>query len=57
MSAEDLTIVTEAEAASIYCQYLPYAMEVSSATTFGVVKPGTKYMLVHLRRGTHRLSK
>nr|XP_034300209.1 heat shock 70 kDa protein 12A-like [Crassostrea gigas] len=45
---EYLTIVLESEAASIYCQYLKFAKDDASSPVLGVVKPGTKYMLVHL---------
>lgn len=43
---ESLTIALEPEAASIYCQYLKFANEDTLSPTLGVVKPGTKYMLV-----------
>uniref|UniRef100_A0A8W8L5R2 Heat shock 70 kDa protein 12A n=1 Tax=Magallana gigas TaxID=29159 RepID=A0A8W8L5R2_MAGGI len=47
---EYLAIVLESEAASIYCQYLKFAKKDTSSPVLGVVKPGTKYMLVHLGR-------
>ncbi|XP_065932603.1 heat shock 70 kDa protein 12A-like [Magallana gigas] len=43
-----LAIVLESEAASIYCQYLKFAKKDTSSPVLGVVKPGTKYMLVYL---------
>ncbi|XP_052675299.1 heat shock 70 kDa protein 12A-like [Crassostrea angulata] len=49
---EYLAIVLESEAASIYCQYLKFAEKDTSSPVLGVVKPGTKYMLVHLESGT-----
>uniref|UniRef100_K1Q1C0 Heat shock 70 kDa protein 12A n=1 Tax=Magallana gigas TaxID=29159 RepID=K1Q1C0_MAGGI len=49
---EYLAIVLEPEAASIYCQYLQFANKYTSSRVLGVVKPGTKYMLVHLGSGT-----
>ncbi|XP_062582261.1 heat shock 70 kDa protein 12A-like [Saccostrea cucullata] len=49
---EDLTIALEPEAASIYCQYLQMAQQDPSSESLGVVKPGTKYMVVDLGGGT-----
>nr|XP_034300194.1 heat shock 70 kDa protein 12A [Crassostrea gigas] len=49
---ENLTIALEPEAASIYCQYLKVAKEDTSSPVLGVVKPGTKYMVVDLGGGT-----
>lgn len=51
---EDLIIALEPEAASIYCQHLQFENEKQdlSATIMGVVKPGTKYMVVDLGGGT-----
>lgn len=43
-----MTIALEPEAVYIYCQYLKFADEDTSSTTLGVVKPGTKYMVVDL---------
>ncbi|XP_056012657.1 heat shock 70 kDa protein 12A-like isoform X2 [Ostrea edulis] len=45
---EHLIIALESEAASIYCQYLHIAKEDTSSSALGVVKPGTKYMMVDL---------
>ncbi|XP_056012678.1 heat shock 70 kDa protein 12A-like [Ostrea edulis] len=49
---EHLVIALEPEAASIYCQYLHIAKEDSASSALGVVKPGTKYMVVDLGGGT-----
>lgn len=49
---ENLTIALEPEAASIYCQYLKFAKEDTSSPALGVVKAGTKYMVVDLGGGT-----
>lgn len=48
IKAEDLIIALEPEAASIYCQHLHFEKQDLSATSLGVVKPGTDYMLVDL---------
>ncbi|XP_048777351.2 heat shock 70 kDa protein 12A-like isoform X1 [Ostrea edulis] len=45
---EHLIIALEPEAASIYCQYLHIAKEDTSSAVLGVVKPGTKFMVVDL---------
>jgi hypothetical protein len=47
MRAEDLTMILEPEAASMYCQHLSLKQDLS-ATTLGVVEAGTKYMVVDL---------
>lgn len=43
-----MIIALEPEAASIYCQHLHFEKQDLSATSLGVVKPGTDYMLVDL---------
>lgn len=43
---DNLTIALEPEAASMYCQYV--AKEDTLSPTLGVVKPGTKYILIDL---------
>lgn len=45
-----MTVALEPEAASIYCQYLKFAKgkRYTSSPTLGVLKPGTKYMVVDL---------
>lgn len=52
IKAEHLIIALEPEAASIYCQHLHFENRDLSATTLGVVKPGTDYMVVDLGGGT-----
>ncbi|XP_061165028.1 heat shock 70 kDa protein 12A-like [Saccostrea echinata] len=52
IKADHLIMALEPEAASIYCQHLPFEKQDLSATTLGVVKPGTKYMVVDLGGGT-----
>lgn len=52
IKAEHLIIALEPEAASIYCQHLHFENQDLSATSLGVVKPGTDYMVVDLGGGT-----
>lgn len=45
---DDLTLALEPEAASVYCQYLNSVKEDTLSPSLGVVKPGTKYMVIDL---------
>ncbi|XP_052673330.1 heat shock 70 kDa protein 12A-like [Crassostrea angulata] len=49
---DDLTLALEPEAASVYCQYLNSVKEDTLSPSLGVVKPGTKYMVIDLGGGT-----